>query len=315
MGPGPGWLPLGRIRRAPRRKTMVPINGGTPMRAKSVMDGAIPEFGLRVSGVAYRDRPGAYAVILGSENRFAFVRGRAGRLFLPGGGMRPDEWPADALMREITEEIGWSVRILGTIGRATQLVFAEGEGHLAIRATYFRAALIERQTTQREHELIWLSAVDAAVCLARESDEWAISQVCKSCERCRALVDKNHTDDTLGIPRFPRVLRQSEGSERQICTTRRRLYSKGGPPDTGEPPSLETEETSTAVCAAARQGCTHTMGNRRCLLITDLTLARPIDLSDGGVNVWIEQNSVREMDVLHLIGMVECWPIKANSQN
>jgi hypothetical protein len=51
------------------------------------------------------------------------------------------------------------------------------------------------------------------------------------------------------------------------------------------------------------------------LLIADLTFARPIDLSDGGVNVWIEQNSFREMDVLHLIGIVECWPVKANSHN
>jgi hypothetical protein len=38
-------------------------------------------------------------------------------------------------MREIIEEIGWSVRILDTIGRATQFLFAEGEGHFAIRVS------------------------------------------------------------------------------------------------------------------------------------------------------------------------------------
>ena len=150
------------------------------MRPRSVMDDTIPEFGVRVSGVTYRDRPGAYAVILGRESRFAFVRGKAGRLFLPGGGIGPGEGAEDALMREVIEEIGWSVRILDTIGRATQLVFAEGEGHFAIRATYFRAAVIERRSAQCQHEIVWLSPATAAPYLARESDAWAISRASKS---------------------------------------------------------------------------------------------------------------------------------------
>jgi hypothetical protein len=83
-------------------------------------------------------------------------------------------------MREIMEEIGRSIRILDPIGRATQFLFAEGEGYFAIRATYFRAALIEQRTTQCKHEIVWLPAASAAPCLARESDRWAISQVCNS---------------------------------------------------------------------------------------------------------------------------------------
>ena len=51
------------------------------MGPRSVMDDTIPEFGVRVSGVTYRDRPGAYAVILGRESRFAFVRGKAGSFY------------------------------------------------------------------------------------------------------------------------------------------------------------------------------------------------------------------------------------------
>ena len=148
------------------------------MGPRSVMDDTIPEFGVPVSGVTYRDRPGAYAVILGRESRFAFVRGKAGRLFLPGGGIGPGEGAEDALMREVIEEIGWSVRILDTKGRATQLVFADGEGHFRIRSTYFRAAVIERRSTRCEDQIIWLSATSALVCVARQSDAWAILQVC-----------------------------------------------------------------------------------------------------------------------------------------
>ena len=141
------------------------------------MDDTIPEFGVRVNGATYLDRPEAYAVILGRESRVAFVR-RAGRFVLPGGGIGPGERAEDALMREVVEEIGWSVRILGTIGRATQLVFADGEGHFRIRSTYFRAAVIERRSTRCEDQIIWLSATSALVCVARQSDAWAILQVC-----------------------------------------------------------------------------------------------------------------------------------------
>src|SRR5260370_23207484 len=138
-----------------------------------------PEFGVRRPDVTYLDRPGAYAIISANDNRLAFVSGRAGRLFLPGGGVRPDEQPADALLREIIEEIGWRARILDTVARATQFLSAEGEGHFAVRATYFRTRLIERLTTRYEHEIIWLPAATAVTSLARESDAWAISRACR----------------------------------------------------------------------------------------------------------------------------------------
>jgi len=100
-----------------------------------------PQFGVRRPGVRYSERPGAYAIIRASGDRLALVPGRCGRLFLPGGGMRPGEHPGDASLREIVEEIGWRARILDTIGRATQFEATEGEGCFAIEATYFRARL------------------------------------------------------------------------------------------------------------------------------------------------------------------------------
>jgi 8-oxo-dGTP diphosphatase len=139
-----------------------------------------PQFGKRRPDVAYLERPGAYAIIRETGGGLAFVRGETGRLFLPGGGMRPGEQPEDALLREIIEEIGWRARILDTIGRATQFVAAEDEGCFAIRATYFRARLIERLTTRCEDEIVWLPPATAATSLARESDAWAISRACDS---------------------------------------------------------------------------------------------------------------------------------------
>ena len=144
------------------------------------MKQTVPEFGVRMPGATYVDRPGAYAIIRAGDGRLAFVRGKAGLLFLPGGGLAPGESPDDALMRELSEEIGWKARILGMLGHATQFLFAGDEGYFAIRAAYFRAELIERCATHGEQEIIWLPATTTSG-LARECDAWAIAELHKAC--------------------------------------------------------------------------------------------------------------------------------------
>jgi 8-oxo-dGTP diphosphatase len=137
-------------------------------------------FGTPIRDVKYVDRLGAYAIIVVSNNRLAFVQGQGGRLYLPGGGIEHGEQPEAALLREIAEETGWSARILGILGHATQLLFAQGEGHYAVRATYFRAQLVQPDTTRRASDIIWFSATAAIPLLARESDVWAISRAVNS---------------------------------------------------------------------------------------------------------------------------------------
>ena len=137
-----------------------------------------PAFGLRKPDMVYLERPGAYAVIRGADDRQAFVSGKGGRIFLPVSGLRPDEPPEDALRREIIEETGWRAELLDRLGRATQFVTVEGEGYFAIRAIYFRARLIEQVTTGCEHEMVWLPAATATALMVRESDAWAISRAC-----------------------------------------------------------------------------------------------------------------------------------------
>ena len=106
-----------------------------------------------------------HTLSLRGREQIAFVRGRAGRLFLPGGGMGPGERPEDALMREILEAVGWSVRILSTIGRATQFVFAAGEGYFAIRATSALRpdrVLDERVLVERQRHQLCASVISSS---------------------------------------------------------------------------------------------------------------------------------------------------------
>ena len=58
----------------------------------------------------YRQRPGAYAVLIRDrEVLLTFQEEPAPEFQLPGGGIDPGESPARALRREVFEETGWRI--------------------------------------------------------------------------------------------------------------------------------------------------------------------------------------------------------------
>ena len=65
-------------------------------RGKYRNEARIPEFGVRARCANYVGRPGEYALSCGCGSRLAFVQGKAGRLYLPGGCVRPGERPEGA---------------------------------------------------------------------------------------------------------------------------------------------------------------------------------------------------------------------------
>lgn len=144
------------------------------------MANAIPEFGERIQEQTYVSRPGAYALISDSRDRVGIIRTPKG-YFLPGGGIDLGETAEDALIRELREELGWTARILSRIGEAVQYLVAEGEGHLAVRGTFFRVCLLEKVIKgESDCELEWLSASEAIQRLWRRSDAWAVGQIANS---------------------------------------------------------------------------------------------------------------------------------------
>lgn len=74
---------------------------------------------------SYRNRPGAYGVILHDGHLLLTEQSRPYHdIQLPGGGIDPGESPVQALHREVREETGWKISVgrrLGAFQRYTYM--------------------------------------------------------------------------------------------------------------------------------------------------------------------------------------------------
>ena len=141
----------------------------------------MPEFGNRLDGVSYVDRPGAYAIIQDASRAVALVKTRKGYL-LPGGGVDPGEDLVSGLRREILEELGYDSRILDKLSTAAQFIYDEDERvHYRKVGHFFSATLGEKvaDPIETDHELVWCAPSECVQILAQEFQSWAIRQALK----------------------------------------------------------------------------------------------------------------------------------------
>jgi 8-oxo-dGTP diphosphatase len=117
------------------------------------MEQPIPVFGARNGALPQKTRPCAYAVITNSQGLVAGVR-ESGRLFLPGGGIERPETPAEAVHRELREELGCRVHLAERIGHALQYFATDGYCQ-ALYATFYAGELGEVIAATHELELEW----------------------------------------------------------------------------------------------------------------------------------------------------------------
>jgi len=123
------------------------------------------------SGTMVQTQAGAYALILDREDRVLLVRAANGRFYLPGGRIEPGETPEQALIREVEEECGLSVHVIGPLGEAFQPAF---DGSVMLRASYWRAEIAGLAHDEPEHQLLWTPRGEAAPRLHRAADANAI---------------------------------------------------------------------------------------------------------------------------------------------
>ena len=136
------------------------------------------EFGGREPGLTYAPRPGAYAVITDAQGRVAVMQTPRG-CFLPGGGSEGRETPEETLVREVREECGFGVEIVGRLGQAVEYVHTAGHGVGQRKEGVFFLAVVTEAggpPTEADHTLLWLEPQEAEGRLAHGSQRWAMRQ-------------------------------------------------------------------------------------------------------------------------------------------
>lgn len=137
-----------------------------------------PEFGLRLPGIDYPDRPAAYGIVFDQAGRVASTREPFG-CFLPGGGIEPGESPVEALKREFLEELGWTITPGPLFAHASCCHFSPTyQAHFRNIASFF---LIERwektaEATEKDHELGWFSLEKMERLYEHSHHVWAVKQ-------------------------------------------------------------------------------------------------------------------------------------------
>ncbi len=123
----------------------------------------------------YRDRPGAYGVLLLGDD--VLLARQNDDLLLPGGGIDPGETPLRALHREVREETGWRIcaaRRLGVFARHDWIV---PEGYFARKVQHVYVARPVRPLgppLEPDHLPVWMRARDAVDALSVEGEAFAL---------------------------------------------------------------------------------------------------------------------------------------------
>ena len=128
-------------------------------------------------GKPYRERMGAYGIIVGRDGYLLLVDER-GELQLPGGGIDPGEGPVQALHREAQEETGWRIAGLRRLGSFQRFVYMPDYGFWAhkVQQIYLARAVIQLgPPTEGWHVPLWMKPAEAARLLDVEGDREMVS--------------------------------------------------------------------------------------------------------------------------------------------
>ena len=131
------------------------------------MEQDIPVFGERSETLPQKTRACAYAVVVNSQGLVAAAR-ESGRLFLPGGGIEFPETPAEAVHREVREELGCRIQLAERLGQALKYFQSDGACQ-ALYATFYAAEFGEAASETHESELEWVHSDE----LFHEHHAWA----------------------------------------------------------------------------------------------------------------------------------------------
>ncbi len=135
-------------------------------------------FGSQKSDVSYTERRAAYVVIT-NNGKFAAVKPQQ-KYFLPGGGSLLGETSEDTVIREVSEELARSVRLIHKIGEVIQYFYSVADDrYYKMRATFFVGEFTDEPcgNSRGENELYWLTEAEAEQAFFHECHKWATRQI------------------------------------------------------------------------------------------------------------------------------------------
>lgn len=134
-------------------------------------------FGEKIQGVEYKNRIGAYTIIVDDKKRFAVVKTKKG-YFLIGGGLDEDETHEKCIKRECLEEVGMSVVVEDFICKGGQYSWSDSVGYIyGIGYFYFTKVIdVISKPIEKDHELVWLNIQECYENMHLKHQVWAINK-------------------------------------------------------------------------------------------------------------------------------------------
>lgn len=132
------------------------------------------------AGRRYRERPGAYAVILDGDDLLVTYEESEREFQLPGGGLDPGEGAVPALLRECIEETGWRIRVLRRLGAFQRYVYMPNYGMWAHKTCHIYLARPVRRVgppTEAGHAAVWMPVATALGKLSVAGDRAFLARV------------------------------------------------------------------------------------------------------------------------------------------
>lgn len=134
------------------------------------------EFGEKLEGVEYLQRPGSYAVII-KDGQIGVLKAKGyDTFFLIGGGIDAGESDEEALRREAREEVGFHVEVGEKTGASIEYFYSEREKkYVAKQCRFYRVRLMQETEQKGKHELVWITAEELDR-LHHKSYKWIIEK-------------------------------------------------------------------------------------------------------------------------------------------
>ncbi len=135
-------------------------------------------FGEKLKEVEYKDRVGAYAIILNEDNNLLTVKTDKG-YFLLGGKIESNENYKDCIKRECIEEAGLEVEVKEFICKASKYTFIDSLKSYIHAIGNFYTAEVKGEISEpieKNHQLKWIRRDEYHEKLYLEHQVWAIDK-------------------------------------------------------------------------------------------------------------------------------------------